>query len=309
MYLVRLLAFIGLSLSIFGCDSNQQSNKNETSTELDNSLEEKSNFGFFRFVHQGKASEAYDNFLQILQANPGVEIVGSLDHQSNAKNAGLEMPFAKVVYVYNQFQATPIIQENPLAGLDLPTRIAFFSTEKENLVQFFDESYYISKFNLNNSVQNAESASRVYLKTIESFLENPTSTSIQHPVEEGIIYQEKSQDFDTTAKQIVTNIANDERVDLFFAIDHQSLAKKYEQELGKSILLFVGNAESGTKLMLEQPSLSFDLPLKILVFETNGGKTGVAYNDMSYIFERHHIENKEPSVKMNKILANLTQTE
>ncbi len=309
MYYVRLLAFIGLSLSIFGCDSNQKSNKSEIPKESNNTLKEKGNLGFVRFTHQGKASEAYDNFLQILQVNPGVEIVGSLDHQSNAQNAGLEMPFAKVVYVYNQFQATPIIQENPLAGLDLPTRIAFFAAEKENLVQFFDDSYYISKFNLSNSIQNAESASHVYLKTIESFLENPTSTYIQHPVEEGIIYQEKTQDFDTTAKQIVTNIANDERVDLFFAIYHQVLAKKYEQELGKSILLFLGNAESGTKLMREHPNLSFDLPLKILVFETSRGKTGVAYNDMSYIFERHHIENKEPSVKMNEILANLTQTE
>ena len=52
-------------------------------------------------------------------------------------------------------------------------------------------------------------------------------------------------------------------------------------------LLIFGSPKAGTPLMLAAPSIAIDLPLKILVWEDNKGKTWVSYNSPEYLKERH----------------------
>lgn len=274
--------------------------KNEISDKKD---EKK---GFVHFSSNKPSESIYKEFLAILQSNPGVQIIGSLDHQANATNAGLEMPFSKVIYLYNKHIASQLIAENPLAGLDVPTRILFYDIKNSSHIQLFHESYYISKFNLNSSIPNAESASRVFSKVLETIINEGTSSPIQLKQNEGITEKKANSDFETVAKKIVTSIANHPKVDLFFVIDHQNIAKEHGIELPPSLLLFFGNASTGTQLMLETPSLAFDLPLKILVFQDTDGTTKIAYNNMKSIFERHQFSSFDASSELTKLLDTLT---
>jgi uncharacterized protein (DUF302 family) len=52
-------------------------------------------------------------------------------------------------------------------------------------------------------------------------------------------------------------------------------------------LLIFGNPKGGTPLMVENPQVGIDLPLKALVWEDADGKTWIAYNDPQYIVRRH----------------------
>jgi uncharacterized protein (DUF302 family) len=54
-------------------------------------------------------------------------------------------------------------------------------------------------------------------------------------------------------------------------------------------LLIFGNPNGGTPLMLAEPSVALDLPLKILVAEDADGKAWISYNATSYLQARHQL--------------------
>ena len=54
-------------------------------------------------------------------------------------------------------------------------------------------------------------------------------------------------------------------------------------------LLIFGSPKAGTPLMLAAPSVAIDLPLKILVWEDEGGQAWVSYNTPEFLRERHSL--------------------
>ena len=52
-------------------------------------------------------------------------------------------------------------------------------------------------------------------------------------------------------------------------------------------LVIFGNPRGGTPLMLAAPSIAIDLPLKILVWEDDGGQVQISYNSPAYLLTRH----------------------
>jgi uncharacterized protein (DUF302 family) len=53
--------------------------------------------------------------------------------------------------------------------------------------------------------------------------------------------------------------------------------------------LLFGNPKAGGRIMAENPLTALDLPLKIVVWEDENGKTNVAYHEACYIEERYGI--------------------
>ena len=78
-------------------------------------------------------------------------------------------------------------------------------------------------------------------------------------------------------------------VTLFAVIDHSGEAKKVGMTMRPTKLVIFGSPKAGTPLMLAAPSIAIDLPLKILVWEDNKGKTWVSYNSPNYLRERHKL--------------------
>lgn len=76
-------------------------------------------------------------------------------------------------------------------------------------------------------------------------------------------------------------------VRLFALIDHSGEAEKVGLKMRPTKLLIFGNPKAGTPLMQAAPSSAIDLPLKILVWEDESGKTWVSYNSPAYLLERH----------------------
>ena len=52
-------------------------------------------------------------------------------------------------------------------------------------------------------------------------------------------------------------------------------------------LLIFGSPKAGTPLMLAAPSTALDLPLKILVAQTEAGETLLSWNDPAWLQQRH----------------------
>jgi uncharacterized protein (DUF302 family) len=51
-------------------------------------------------------------------------------------------------------------------------------------------------------------------------------------------------------------------------------------------LLLFGNPQAGTPLMVAEPTIALDLPLKILAWEAADRKVWLSYNDTGYLKQR-----------------------
>jgi uncharacterized protein (DUF302 family) len=95
---------------------------------------------------------------------------------------------------------------------------------------------------------------------------------------------------------------------IFARIDHATGAAEAGLELRPTELIIFGNARGGTPLMQSVQTVGIDLPLKALVWEDASGTTWLSYNEPSWIAQRHHIPNAEPTVsKMTAALSAMSR--
>jgi uncharacterized protein (DUF302 family) len=76
-------------------------------------------------------------------------------------------------------------------------------------------------------------------------------------------------------------------VKLFCLVDHSGEAAAAGLAMRPTKLLIFGSPKAGTPLMLAAPSTALDLPLKILVAQTEGGETLLSWNDPIWLQQRH----------------------
>lgn len=74
---------------------------------------------------------------------------------------------------------------------------------------------------------------------------------------------------------------------VFARINHAALAAETGQTLHPTELLIFGNPRAGTPLMRANQTMGIDLPLKVLVWQDETGKTWVTHNEPSWLARRH----------------------
>lgn len=74
---------------------------------------------------------------------------------------------------------------------------------------------------------------------------------------------------------------------VFARIDHAAGAAAVGMTLRPTEVVLFGNARGGTPLMLDQQTAGIDLPLKFLVWQDEGSKTWLSYNEPTWIARRH----------------------
>jgi uncharacterized protein (DUF302 family) len=65
---------------------------------------------------------------------------------------------------------------------------------------------------------------------------------------------------------------------LFAAFDHAAAAREAGLELDPELVLVFGNPRAGTQLMVGDPEIGIELPLRVLVYERDGVVT-LAHHD------------------------------
>ena len=78
-------------------------------------------------------------------------------------------------------------------------------------------------------------------------------------------------------------------ITVFAVIDHSGEAEKAGLKMRPTKVVIFGNPKAGTPLMIAQPSVAIDLPLKALIAEDAGGKVWISYNTPAYLQARHHL--------------------
>ena len=95
---------------------------------------------------------------------------------------------------------------------------------------------------------------------------------------------------------------------IFARIDHGTAASAVNLLLRPTEVLIFGNPEGGTRLMQASQLIGIDLPLRVLIYQDMSGKVSVAYNDPSWVAERHGLNASATTVvaAMTKALRNMT---
>lgn len=136
-------------------------------------------------------------------------------------------------------------------------------------------------------------AMAIYLVTVRGpanvHSENPREGAMKAAGEardKGIVSQASHHSVDETVERL-KNILQAKGVTIFALVDHGGEAAKVGMTMRPTKLLIFGSPKAGTPLMMAAPSAAIDLPLKILVWEDEAGKTWLSYNSSEYLQERH----------------------
>lgn len=76
-------------------------------------------------------------------------------------------------------------------------------------------------------------------------------------------------------------------IKLFCLVDHSGEAAATGLIMRPTKVLIFGSPKAGTPLMLAAPGVALDLPLKILVAESESGEVTLSWNDPAWLQQRH----------------------
>jgi len=91
-------------------------------------------------------------------------------------------------------------------------------------------------------------------------------------------------------------------------VDHQTAAANVDIKLRPIYLVIFGNPKAGSVLMLENPEVAIELPLKALIYQDEEGQTWVMYKDMNYLKDLYFIKDPNGIInKMNNLMEGFKQ--
>lgn len=94
-------------------------------------------------------------------------------------------------------------------------------------------------------------------------------------------------------------------VPLFAKFDHAANAQNVSLEMKPNQVLVFGSPKVGTALMIENPSFSIELPLRISVWEDNKGSVWVSFPQMENLAARYGLKDNQIVQKMQVLLQRL----
>jgi uncharacterized protein (DUF302 family) len=104
-------------------------------------------------------------------------------------------------------------------------------------------------------------------------------------VGKGIVSKSSAHSVEETIDRLEA-ILREKGIHIFMRIDQRVEAGKVGLKMPAMELLIFGSPKAGTPLMIAEPTIGIDLPLKALAWEDRDGKVWLAYNAPEYLEER-----------------------
>lgn len=90
----------------------------------------------------------------------------------------------------------------------------------------------------------------------------------------------------------LTAVLQAKGITIFARVDQQVEAESVGLSLPPTQLLLFGNPQTGTPLMVAEPTIALDLPLKVLAWEAADGKVWLSYNNPLYLQQRFSLSDE-----------------
>ncbi|QWP02086.1 DUF302 domain-containing protein [Akkermansia massiliensis] len=103
----------------------------------------------------------------------------------------------------------------------------------------------------------------------------------------------------------IEKILAEKSIPVFARIDHGKNAREAGLEMPPSKVVIFGSPKVGTNLMLENPGIATELPLRIAVWEDKEGSTWISFPHMEKIARAYGVENLPPVAPIRQLLRNI----
>ncbi len=106
------------------------------------------------------------------------------------------------------------------------------------------------------------------------------------PSVEGIVSKASPFSVEETLERLKAGI-HSRNLSLFAQIEHSEEAKQVGLTMQEAHVLIFGSPKSGTPLMIASPLLALDLPLKVLIWQSEDTLVWVSYTSVAYLQARY----------------------
>ncbi|MGL4389055.1 MAG: DUF302 domain-containing protein [Brevinema sp.] len=127
--------------------------------------------------------------------------------------------------------------------------------------------------------------------------------SLNNSYAQEVIKKEITLSVDKAVQELKT-IIKSKNLTIFAELDHKKAAKTVKLDMRAAKIIIFGNPAVGTMLMNDNIAWSYELPLRIAVYEDSNGKTWIQYRMMAKDIATS--KEKAPIIKkMNTLLQDL----
>ena len=123
--------------------------------------------------------------------------------------------------------------------------------------------------------------------------------------DEGVLTVTKSKyGFDTTIKKL-KDVLKAKDLPIFAEFDHQKNAKEAGLSMPPTTVIVFGNPKVGTQLMLQEPLISLDLPMRISVIENKDKTVSIVFTNTAVLAKKYKLKDNTILTKMQALLENI----
>ena len=104
----------------------------------------------------------------------------------------------------------------------------------------------------------------------------------------------------------IEKIVTDKGMSVFAIIDHKAAAKSVNLNIPDSKVIIFGNPKIGARIMLKDERAALDLPIRILVYEDENGKTKILYHNPQTLKKLYNLKECQAIDMMESFLNTIT---
>jgi uncharacterized protein (DUF302 family) len=260
---------------------------------------------FVQKNHSKSVDEVYTIIKSAIEANGNLEISAEVNHSEAAKSIEMEIPQSHLIIFGNPKAGTQLMLQNQAVAIDLPMKMLIYDDNGTTKIIYNNASILMNRYEIvlpeleekMNGLLNKISASEIE----ETKLQDLKLESILSDLQT----KESSLSVDKASEKL-EKLLKEKEFKLISKVEHDKAAKNAGLELRPTRLFIFGKPQVGSQLMKLTSTIGLDLPMKILVYQDENGKTQVSYFKGSFLANRHSIENEELTTKIDGILDMLS---
>jgi uncharacterized protein (DUF302 family) len=115
---------------------------------------------------------------------------------------------------------------------------------------------------------------------------NQPTKSGTPPSVDGIVSRPSPFSVEETLERLQKAI-HSRNLNLFAQIDHSEEARRVGLKMQEAHVLIFGSPKAGTPLMIASPLLALDLPLKVLIWQSEDDRVWVSTTSVAYLKDRY----------------------
>ena len=236
--------------------------------------------------------QLYESVAKVANAESDLTLAMDIDHSRQAMEAGAVMGPSRVALVRNDALALAVIQDAPLALLDLPVRVLAYEDTEGNARVTYNTASYV---NARVDGQLSATTQSLYSRTTARLLRDVPTDAIHEfsnnaPDESGMITLTSDFNYADTVKRIYEAINAQDDTIVFGEIDYGRLAAAHKKSDKKILMILFGGPAPGAKAMVKAPTLGLDgFCQKFLVWEDDQGVVHLTFNDLRALAKKQEV--------------------